>query len=170
MNDKVKKESITSNIFMIAVAILMILIIPAQIDNSVQADRLGPRFVPYAACALVLLPNLLQLCMKVLRNKRAQSAGTLETPSGEARPTPGELCRRLVKQYWVLAAVMVMAFAATFAVEYLGYVVTYCALCAGMLLLFRERRWYYYLIAFALVAVVYIGFTRFLYVPLPSIL
>lgn len=169
MNDKVKKESITSNIFMIAVAVLIILIIPAQIDNSVQADRLGPRFVPYAACALVLLPNLLQLCMKVLRNKRAQDAGMLEAPSGEAKPPLGERCKRLVKQYWVLAAVMAMAFAATFIVEYLGYIVTYCALCAGMLLLFRERHWYYYLISFVLVAVVFIGFTRFLYVPLPSI-
>ena len=64
---------------------------------------------------------------------------------------------------------MAMAFTATFVVKYLGYVVTYCLLCAGMLLLFREKRWYYYLITFALVAAVYIGFTRFLYVPLPSL-
>ena len=154
---------------MIALAILMILIIPAQIDNSVQADRLGPRFVPYAACALVLLPNLLQMCMKMLRNQKARNAGAAETASGEARPPFGEACRRLVRQYWALAAVIVMAFAATFVVEYLGYVITYCLLCAGMLLLFREKRWYYYLIVFTLVAAVYIGFTKFLYVPLPSL-
>lgn len=169
MNDKVKKESITSNLFMIAVAVLMILIIPSQIDNSVQADRLGPRFVPYAASALVLLPNLLQMGMKLMRNKKARAAGTLEEPSGETKPTFGEICRRLVKQYWTLVAVMVMAFAATFVVDYLGYVITYCLLCAGMLLIFREKRWYFYLITFALVAVVYIGFSKFLYVPLPSI-
>lgn len=169
MNDKVKKESITPNIFMIAVSILIILIIPGQIDNSVQADRLGPRFVPYAACALVLLPNLLQMCTKALRNKRARDAGTPEPSSGAAKPPFGGICQRLVRQYWVLAAVMAMAFTATFVVKYLGYVVTYCLLCAGMLLLFREKRWYHYLITFALVAAVYIGFTRFLYVPLPSL-
>ncbi len=167
MNDNVKKDSITSNIFMIAVAALIIFIIPAQIDNSVQADRLGPRFVPYAACALVLLPNLLQLCVKILRNRRAGSPGTPEAPSEEATPSPAP--RRLTEQYWRLAAVMAMAFAATVIVEYLGYVITYCLLCAGMLLLFRERRRHYYLIAFTLVAAVYIGFTKFLYVPLPSI-
>ena len=38
-----------------------------------------------------------------------------------------------------------------------------------MLLTFKEKRWYFYVITYALVAMVYIGFTKFLYVPLPSL-
>lgn len=63
---------------------------------------------------------------------------------------------------------MALAFLATFVINSVGYVVTYSLLTCAMLLLFRERRWYFYLISVVLVMLVFLFFTKFLYVPLPS--
>ena len=73
-------------------------------------------------------------------------------------------------KYGIMILTLIMAFAATYIIEYLGYVITYCLLCTGMLACFKEKRWYFYLITYVLVVLIYFGFTKFLYVPLPSIL
>lgn len=167
MENNTKKQPITANIFMIVIGVIMLLLIPSLIDNSTTTDLLGPRFVPQMSCCLIIFPNLLQMLNKLKANRQcSQEEGAAEM--AEKIPL-SERLKTTFNQYGILVVVMALAFAATFVIEYLGYIITYCLLCAAMLLLFREKRWYFYLIAFALVAVVYIGFTRFLYVPLPSI-
>ncbi|SFP37429.1 Tripartite tricarboxylate transporter TctB family protein [Oscillibacter sp. PC13] len=167
MENNTKKQPITANILMICIAVVMLLLIPSLIDNSATTDLLGPRFVPQMACCLILLPNLLQLINKLVSNRKLSQE--VQAPTQTAKTPLPEFFKNVFKKYWTLVVVMALAFAATFVVDYLGYIITYCLLCAVMLLLFREKRWYFYLISFALVIAVYFGFSRFLYVPLPSI-
>lgn len=167
MENNTKKQPITANILMICIGIIMLIMIPSLIDNSTTTDLLGPRFVPQMSCCLMIFPNLLQMLNKLKANR--QCGQETKTSSIAEKVSISELLQSTFKKYGILVVVMALAFAATFVIEYLGYIITYCLLCAAMLLLFHEKRWYFYLISFVLVAVVYIGFTRFLYVPLPSI-
>lgn len=165
--DHKTKRPIGGNIFLIAVACIVMAIIPFQIDGRQVADSLGARAFPCIATALVLIPNLLQLVKKTAENRKAEPKRAAE--EAQTAPVPfAETVKKYVGQYWVLVTVMALAFLATFVIDYIGYVVTYSLLTSVMLLLFREKRWYFYLISIALVTLVFLFFTKFLYVPLPS--
>ena len=167
MNDK-KELSIKSNIFMMAIAVVIALIIPSQIDGGKIADSLGARFVPYLGCGIVFVPNAFQLVYRLIRGAKWKNAGS--APAAGDKPSVKAVVADFWGGYGKLVLVLAMAFVAAFSVEKLGYILTYCLLCGGMLLTFREKRWYFYLISFILVVLVYIGFTKFLYVPLPTLL
>ena len=161
------KRPIGGNIFLIVIAGVILLVIPFQIDGRQVADSLGARAFPYIATALVLIPNLLQLMKKIIENRRMKQEGAAQTVKTAQRPLAVKV-KEYIAKYWILVTVMALAFLATFVINSVGYVVTYSLLTCAMLLLFRERRWYFYLISVVLVMLVFLFFTKFLYVPLPS--
>lgn len=163
-----KPTSIKTNILMIAIALVIVLIIPSQIDGRQLADSLGPRFVPYLGCVIVIFSNGLQLVLRLIENSKIRKRSDYAEEQKEKVPFK-TAAAAFFKKYGIVIITLAMAFAATFIVNYLGYILTYCLLCTGMLLTFKEKRWYFYAITYALVAMVYIGFTKFLYVPLPSL-
>ncbi len=163
-----KPESIKSNLFCIAAALLIVFLIPSQISDKVTADILGPRFIPYLGCGIVLVPNILQMVQKMIRNTKI-SKNVADHGEKADRPGLAETVRALVSRYGIMILTLIMAFAATWLINLLGYVPTYCLLCTGMLASFKEKRWYFYLITYVLVFLIYLGFTKFLYVPLPSL-
>lgn len=161
------KRPIGGNIFLIVIAGVILLVIPFQIDGRQVADSLGARAFPYIATALVLIPNLLQLMKKIIENRRVEQEGAAQTVKTAQRPLAVKV-KEYIAKYWILVTVMALAFLATFVINSVGYVVTYSLLTCAMLLLFREKRWYFYLISVVLVMLVFLFFTKFLYVPLPS--
>lgn len=165
---KNKNYSVKSNIFMILVSIAIILIIPSQIDGREIADSLGARFVPYLGCYIVLIPNVIQLLLKLIYRGKKKSAGA-EAGAAAEKKSFAETVASVWKDYSSLVIVLALAFLAAFVVEKTGYILTYCLLCIGVLLVFKEKRWYFYVISCVLVVLVYIGFTKFLYVPLPTL-
>jgi Ca2+/H+ antiporter len=164
-----KPTSIKTNILMIAIALIIALIIPSQVDGSQIADSLGARFIPYFGCGIVIVSNGVQLAIRLVKNSKIRKKEGYEEEKKEKTPFK-ESAAAFIKKYGIVIITLAMAFAATFIIEYLGYILTCCLLCTGMLLTFKEKRWYFYVITYALVALVYIGFSKFLYVPLPSLL
>ena len=162
-----KKESIQQNVFFICVACVIAILIPFQIDGRQVADALGARFFPALATALVLIPNVIQLVSKLIRNSKAKAAGQLETVEKASNVKLGDRVNDLVKKYWLVAAVAVLAMLTTFAIDYIGYIVTYSVMTCFFLVLFKEKRWYFYAISIVLVILVYLFFSMALNVPLP---
>lgn len=166
MDNKIKRP-IGGNIFLILVTCVILVLIPLQIDGRQVADSLGARAFPYIAAFLVLIPNLLQMIKKIVENRKIVQAASDEESVASSVPFLDTL-KNYVQKYWALTAVMALAFLATFIIDYIGYVITYGLLTCLMLLIFREKRWYFYVISVALVILIFLFFTRFLYVPLPS--
>lgn len=166
MNEK-KHNSINTNLFMIAVAILIFLVIPSQVDGSKLSDSLGARFVPYLGSGLVLIPNVIQLIYKLMSRKKEEVEKNVSSKT--EKRSAKELAQSLWSRYDVMTVTLAAVFAASFAMEKIGYIICCCLLCTLMLAMFKEKRWYYYLITYVLVVIVFIGFTKFLYVPLPTL-
>lgn len=164
-----KPAPIKSNLFCIAAALIIVFLIPSQISDKVTADILGPRFIPYLGCGIVIVPNVIQLIQKLIANSKIQK-NEVDGQGNKEKAAFADSVKAVISKYGIMILTLIMAFAATYIIEYLGYVITYCLLCTGMLACFKEKRWYFYLITYVLVVLIYFGFTKFLYVPLPSIL
>lgn len=158
-----QRKSVKGNLFFLAVGLFILILIPFQITSLKVADTAGPRFFPYCAITIIMLPNAIQLICRLLSNQRAKRAGILaKSEEGTVIAVSG-----LLAKYKIVITVMLIALLSTFIVDFAGYCVTYSAMVSIFLAIFNEKRWYFYAISIALVLLVYLMFTKFLYVPLP---
>lgn len=166
MNDR-KRDAIWGGFFM-ALAAAIYVLIPSQIAD-VKASGVGPRTFPYFLAVLLFLLGAVMLAQSLLALRRspapASEAPAEPAPSSAAEDAPEN--GRHISGFWFAMLVFVWFVAYAVAMQFVGYILASLVFLGGLMVLFGLRKWQYYVTFAALVLVVYVIFSNFLYVQLP---
>jgi hypothetical protein len=154
MKLKYNSEIISGSVFLVAAAVLWLLI-PSQI-NTMETSAINAQTVPKIAIGGMGLFSLGLLLQGIFTIPKKEIVVTREG-------FRSDLFRKEVKS--VIYAGMLLAY--LFAITWLGFLISTLLLTIAILLFYGARRWYYYAIPLTMVVVVYFIFKMLLRVSLP---
>lgn len=161
---KTQKDLLSSLLFL-GLGIMVLVSVPLTIKDP-GVTGVGPRAFPnfIGACFVLLsLVLLLQTVLKVRRTRQEQ-ADTAE--AADAAPSLQMRVQTRADELRVAAtAAIMLLYALLF--ERLGYFLSTGLMITGLLVLFKTRKWHYYLISYGIAAAIWLGFTYLLSVQLP---
>ena len=150
------KKNLVSSLIFLVLGITLIIFIPITIPLS-EATVIGPRAFPYfIATAMIVLSAVLLISTLLQRGK--QGLREEKTEEKEPRYRQDEL-RAL--------ALIGITLLYIFLFDKIGYFLSTFLSSTLVLLLFRVKKVWYYLIVYAVGAGVYFAFTKLLFVTLP---
>ncbi|WP_053362534.1 tripartite tricarboxylate transporter TctB family protein [Bacillus sp. FJAT-27251] len=145
------------SLFMAVFGVLLIIIIPFQIDE-VQISMMGPRFFPYFLSIMVVLLSILSFAAEFKKQKRT-----------EERSQPVEAGRMEKKYYWRVFLIFISLVAWIYIVPILGFILTTVIFIALVMLIIGSRKWRQILLVPTLFTLfIYYVFKMLFYVPLPE--
>lgn len=150
------KKNLVSSLIFLVLGIALMVFIPITIPLS-EATVIGPRAFPYfIAAAMILLSAVLLISTLLKRGKQ----GLRE------EKTEGKEPQYLQNELRALALIgITLLYIILF--DKIGYFFSTLLASTLMLLLFRVKKIWYYLIVYAVGAGVYFAFTKLLFVTLP---
>lgn len=154
MKIKYNSEMISGGVFLIAAAVLWLLI-PGQIQ-TMETTSINAQTIPRIAIGGMCLFSLGLLLQGIFSMEKKEVTVTRETFRS---PT------FLLEMKSVLYAVMLLVYLVL--LTFFGFLVATSALVIAILAFYGTRKWYYYAIPLATVFIVYFVFATLLHVSLP---
>lgn len=154
MKLKYNSEIISGSVFLVAAAVLWLLI-PSQI-NTMETSAINAQTVPKIAIGGMGLFSLGMLLQGIFTIPKKEIVVTRDGLRSDH-------FRKEVKS--VIYAGMLLAYLV--AITWLGFLISTLLLTIAILLFYGARRWYYYAIPLTMVVVVYFIFKMLLRVSLP---
>ena len=152
-----KKDRICA-LFFIGLAIAMLAIIPFQTAGALSLQRLGAGFFPSLAAVLVGIMGIAMLISTFLTGA-----------SGDKKETEEKAEVKYNRKKEVLTAFSVVLLLLVYIqiLRFTGFIIGSILLSTGILVIFKVKTWYYYLIMYGFIVSFFFLFTRVLFVQLP---
>lgn len=155
------KVNIISSVFFLVLAAVVWIVIPGAVESSGNFSSghsmLDSRFFPRVLSIMLAVSSLCNLLMTVL-------TGSIDRRLGRQPEKLDSIRLQEEKNTLVLAAIM-LGFACLMSL--VGFLVSALTASAAVLIYLKIKKWQYYATAVAFSFIVYLIFTKVLYVALP---